>query len=162
MAARPGVLLADHHTIDSDIFDLLTDVALIVFLDAAEAGDAECARVWQSWLLREGRETYAYLTLDHLVTAFAVHSAEAGTDTVLLPVKAGDIGRVNRHYYNRFLTKRLANPLPDAKQLVLFRNIPREDTAALRTAFERVRDHCGKPHLARIYAAINRGDNGTP
>ncbi|WP_253670726.1 hypothetical protein [Streptoalloteichus tenebrarius] len=162
MLAAMSEPYGDHHTIDSDIFDLLTDVALIAFLGAAEAGDAECARVWESWLLREGRETYAYLTLDHLLTAFAVHSAEAGTDTLLLPAQDGDIARVDRHYYNRFLGKRLANPLPDAKHLVLFRNIPREDTASLRRAFDVVRDHCGKPSLARIYAAINRGDNGTP
>ncbi len=153
---------ADHHTIDSDIFDQLTDVALIAFLDATKAGDAECTRVWESWLVREGYETYGYLTLDQLLTAFAVHSAEAGTDTVLMPVQDGDIERVDRRYYNRFLTKRLANPLPDAKQLVLFRNVPRDDTATLQQAFDLVRDHCGKPSLARIYTAISRGDNDIP
>lgn len=152
---------ADHHTIDSDIFDLLTDVVLIAFLDAAEQGEAACRRVWESWLLREGRETYAYLTLDQLLTAFAVHSAEADTDTVLMPVQTGDIRRVDRHYYNRFLTKRLANPLPDAKQLILFHNVPRGDAATLRQAFDAVQDYCGKPSLARMYTAINRGDNWT-
>jgi hypothetical protein len=153
---------ADHHTIDSDIFDSVTDVALLAFLDAAESGDPACRQVWQSWLLREGRETYAYLTLDELLTAFAVHSAEADTDTVLMPVQADDIHRVDRHYYNRFLSKRLANPLPDAKQLVLFRNVPRGDVAALRVAFDAVAGRCGKPSLARMYTAINKGDNWTP
>jgi adenylate cyclase class IV len=36
---------------------------------------------------------------------------------VLIPVQLEDIRRVDRHYYNRFLTQKLANPLPDAKQL---------------------------------------------
>lgn len=162
MLAAMSEPYADHHTTDSDIFDLLTDVALIAFLDAVESDDAGCRQAWESWLLREGRETYAYMTLDQMLTAFAVHSAEAHTDTVLLPVQVGDIRRVNRHYYNRFLTKRLANPLPDAKQLILFQNVPRDDVATLRQAFDAVQNFCGKPSLARMYAAINRGDNWTP
>lgn len=162
MLAAMSESYADHHTIDSDIFDLLTDVALIAFLDAAEAGHTVCRQVWDAWLLREGRETYAYLTVDELLTAFAAHSAEADTDTMLMPVQAGDIRCVDRRYYNRFLTKRLANPLPDAKQLILFQNVPRRDVAALRSAFELARGVCGKPSLARVYAAINEGDNWTP
>lgn len=162
MLAAMSEPYADHHTIDSDIFDSVTDVALLAFLDAAESGNATCRQVWETWLLREARETYAYMTADQLLTAFAVHSAEADTDTVLIPVQAGDITRVDRHYYNRFLTKRLANPLPDAKQLVLFCNVPRGDVAALRQAFDTVADRCGKPSLARMYTAINKGDNWTP
>lgn len=100
MLAAMSKPYADHHTIDSDIFDSVTDVALLAFLDAAEQGDITCRQVWESWLLREGRETYAYMTLDQMLTAFAVHSAEADTDTVLMPVHAGDIRRVDRHYYN--------------------------------------------------------------
>jgi hypothetical protein len=96
-----------------------------------------------------------------LLTAFVVHSTEADTDTVLMPVQPGDIARVDRHYYNRFLAKRLANPLPDAKQLVLFQNVPRGDAGALRQAFDVMADRCGKPSLARMYTAINEGDNGT-
>ncbi|MGH4019966.1 MAG: hypothetical protein ACRDT0_12150 [Pseudonocardiaceae bacterium] len=161
MLAAMSEPYTDHHTIDSDIFDSVTDVALLAFLDAAESVDAACRQVWESWLLREGRETYAYMTLDGLLTAFVVHSAEADTDTVLMPIQAGDIARVDRHYYKRFLTKRLANPLPDAKQLVLFRNMPRGDVAALRQAFDAVADRCGKPSLARMYTAINKGDNWT-
>lgn len=162
MLAAMSEPYADHHTIDSDIFDSVTDVALLAFLDAADQGDTTCWRVWESWLLREGRETYAYMTADQLLTAFTVHSAQADTDTVLMPVQTGDIRRVDRHYYNRFLTKRLANPLPDAKQLVLFQNVPRGDAAALRQGFDVVQDFCGKPSLARMYTAINRGDNWTP
>ncbi|MGH3857224.1 MAG: hypothetical protein ACRDR6_27825 [Pseudonocardiaceae bacterium] len=161
MLAAMSEPYADHHTIDSDIFDSVTDVALLAFLEAAESGDIACRQVWGSWLLREGRETYAYMTADQLLTAFAVHSAEATTNTVLMPVQAADILRVDRHYYNRFLTKRLSNPLPDAKQLVLFQNVPRGDVAALRQAFDAVQGRCGKPSLARMYTAINKGDNWT-
>ena len=161
MLAAMSECYADHHTIDSDIFDSVTDVALLAFLDAAESGDFTCRQVWDAWLLREGRETYAYMTLDELLTAFAVHSAEADTDTVLMPVQSGEIARVDRHYYNRFLTKRLANPLPDAKQLVLFQNVPRGDVSALRQAFDALADRCGKLSLARVYTAINKGDDWT-
>jgi hypothetical protein len=150
---------ADHHTIDSDAFDSVTDVALIAFLDAAEHGDTTCREVWQSWLMREDRETYAYMTLDQMLTAFAVHSIEAETDTVLVPVHPDDVARRDRHYYNRFLTKRLANPLLDAKQLVLFQNVPRTEAPSLRQAFDTVQRFCGKPSLAMMYTAINRGDN---
>ena len=117
--------------------------------------------MWESWLLREGRETYAYLTLDQLVTAFAVHSVDADADTVLMPVCVDDIARRERHYYNRFLTKRLANPLLDAKQLVLFQNVPHTEVVTLRKAFDTVHRYCGKPSLAKMYmaTAINRGDN---
>ncbi|OLF05922.1 hypothetical protein BLA60_34145 [Actinophytocola xinjiangensis] len=160
MLAAMSEPYTDHQTIDSDIADAVTDVALLAFLDAAESGDATCRQVWDSWLAREGRETYAYLTADQLITAFAVCSAQAGTGTVLMPVLAGDITRVDRRYYNRFLTRRLANPLPDAKLLVLFQNVPCADETTLRRAFDTVASCCGKSSLARMYTAINKGDNG--
>lgn len=152
----------DHRVIDSDIFDSVTDVALLAFLDSAESGDSVCRGLWETWLQREGRETYAYMTAAQLLTAFAAHSAEADTGTVLIPVQARDVSYVQRSYYNRFLTRRLANPLPDAKQLVLFQNVPREDAATLRRAFDTVADHCGRSGLARMYTVINKGDNWAP
>jgi hypothetical protein len=66
-----------HHVIDSDIFDTVTDVALSLFLAAVERGEGDCSHVWGTWLEREGRETYAYLTADELLTAFATNSVEA-------------------------------------------------------------------------------------
>ncbi|MBB5494797.1 hypothetical protein [Nocardiopsis metallicus] len=64
-----------------------------------------------------------------------------------------------RHYYNRYLTKRLANPLWDAKQLVLFRNIPVSDSRMLAEALAGVRESFSKLHLARVCAdlALGRG-----
>jgi hypothetical protein len=155
---------ADHHTIDGDIFDEVTDVTLTAFLAASERGDADCAEVWSSWLVREGHETYAYLTVDELLTAFATNSVEADcrNQTVLMPIQGGDILRKNRNYYNRFLAKRLANPVNDAKQLVLFQNIPLSDTGTLRQALEAVQGFCGKPSLARMYAAINSRGQSRP
>ncbi len=155
---------ADHHTIDGDIFDEITDVALTAFLAASEQGDAGCAEVWASWLVREGQETYAYLTVDELLTAFAINSVEADcrNRTVLMPIQRSDILRKDRNYYNRFLAKRLANPLNDAKQLVLFQNIPLSDTGTLRQALEAVQGFCGKTSLARVYAAINSTRQSRP
>ncbi len=155
---------ADHHTIDGDIFDEVTDVTLTAFLAASERGDADCAEVWASWLVREGHETYAYLTVDELLTAFASNSVEADcrNRTVLMPIRGGDILRKDRNYYNRFLAKRLANPLNDAKQLVLFQNIPLSDASTLRQALEAVQGYCAKPSLARVYAAINSTGQSRP
>jgi len=148
---------ADHHTIDGDIFDEVTDVRLTAFLAAAERGDADRAEVWSSWLVREGHETYAYLTVDELLTTFATNlvKADCRAQTVLMPIQGGDILRKDRNYYNRFLAKRLANPVNDAKQLVLFQNIPLSDTGTLSQALEAIQGFCGKPSLARVYAAIN-------
>ncbi|RKT84214.1 hypothetical protein SAMN05421805_103140 [Saccharopolyspora antimicrobica] len=148
----------DHHTIDGDIFDNVTDVALTAFLDAANDGDTGCTQVWKDWRAREGHETYAYLTLDELLCAFAENSVQAATEqpAVLMPVQANDVRRIERHYYNRFLSKRLPNPLLDAKQLVLFRNIPLTEVDTLTEALETLQGLCAKESLARVYEAVNR------
>jgi SAM-dependent methyltransferase len=147
---------ADHYTIDSDIFDEVTDAALTEFLTSCEHDDDGRVPVWSSWLEREGRETYAYMTIGQLLTAFAVHSmeAEADTKTVLLPVEGSDVMRVKRHYYNRFLRTVLPNPLVDAKQLILFQNIPLTDTPTINNALDTVHVHCGKSNIAKIYTAL--------
>lgn len=144
---------ADHSVICGDVFDAVTDIAITAALASAEQHDPHT--VWDDWLAREGTETYAYLTLIELITAFAENSAESGA--VLLPVEPDDIARVDRDYYNRFLTQQLPNPLPDAKQLVLFRLIPLSDAATIRRAVETVQRICSKDALARIYTAINGG-----
>lgn len=151
---------ADHLTIDGDILDDITDVSLIGFLDAAADGDAEAVSVWEPWLVREGRETYAYLTADELLTLFAVSSAEAGNGTVLLPPLASDVFRSPRQYYDRFLARRLPSPLPDGKLMVLFQHIPLSDSDTLSRALETLEGVCGKQSLARVYTAItSRGQS---
>ncbi|MFD4969541.1 hypothetical protein [Streptomyces sp. NPDC058424] len=149
----------DHHTVDGDIFDECTDIALNAFLDRAEQGDGECADVWRSWVTREGRETYAYMTLDALLAAAAVHSTEAAQEqrTVLMPVRLADVMRRDRAYYNRYLRRSLPNPLRDAKQLVLFSNIPVSDSESLSEGMACLQQWCSKGSLARVYAAINSG-----
>lgn len=97
-----------------------------------------------------------------MLTEFAVNSARAdradpAPPTVLLPAGMEDIVVRQRHYYNRYLTKRLANPLWDAKQLVLFRNIPVADSAMLTQALIGVRTAFSKHNLARVYAALTPG-----
>jgi len=149
----------DHYVVDGDIFDECTDIALAAFLAAAERGDAECAAVWEEWVTREGRETYAYFTMDELITAVAVHSVEAehARRTVLLPAQAGDIVVRRRDYYNRYLSKKLPNPLPDAKQMILFSHIDTADSETLGQALAAIRGTCSKHSLARIYAALTPG-----
>ncbi|WP_246010790.1 hypothetical protein [Nocardia mexicana] len=146
----------DHMVVDGDIFDAVSDVALMAFMTAAEY-DTDCARTWESWRAREGRETYAYLTIDELLAAFAVNSIEASAhqDTVLMPVSTEDVFTRDRRYYNRFLSKRLPNPLTDAKQFVLFQNIPVNDTDIVQRALDSLRQFCSKPSLARLHTAIH-------
>ncbi|GAA0987369.1 class IV adenylate cyclase [Nocardiopsis tropica] len=71
--------------------------------------------------------------------------------------RATDIVVRQRHYYNRYLSKRLANPLWDAKQLVLFRNIPMSDSVMLTEALTGVRESFGTHNLTRVYAALAPG-----
>lgn len=164
-ASQETMLLAlserymDHLTVDGDVFDECTDIALCAFLSLAERGDGECSEVWQSWVTREGRETYAYLTLDALLAAFAVNSAETAQEqrTVLMPVQAGDVIRRDRAYYNRYLRRSLPNPLKDAKQLVLFSNVPVGDARSLGQGMQILQQWCSKANLARVYSAINSG-----
>lgn len=147
----------DHYTVDGDIFDECTDIALTSFLARAEHGDGQCADVWQSWATREGRETYAYLTLDALLTSVAVHSTEAAQDRriVLLPARAADVQRRDRAYYNRYLRRALPNPLRDAKQMVLFTNTPIDDQDQVARGMHCLQQRCTKDSLARVYSAIS-------
>ncbi len=164
-ASQRSMLLAlseeymDHYTVDGDIADECTDIALTAFLDLAEHGDGECSVVWRSWATREGRETYAYVTLDALLAAVAVNSAEVVQEqrTVLMPVRAGDVLLRDRAYYNRYLRRAIPNPLKDAKQLVLFSNVPVGDARSLGEGMQTLQRWCGKSSLARVYAAINSG-----
>ena len=149
---------ADHFVICGDVFDSVTDVAVTSALASAETDSAHNA--WEGWLAREGTETYAYLTLSELITAFAENSVESGS--ILLPVEPDDISRVDRDYYNRFLARQLPNPLPDAKQLVLFQLIPLRDVATIRRAVDTIQRVCSKDALARIYTAINGGQRPCP
>ncbi|MDA8371614.1 MAG: hypothetical protein M0026_17360 [Nocardiopsaceae bacterium] len=59
---------------------------------------------------------------------------------------------------SRCPSKRLANPLWGAKQLVLFRNIPVSDSEMLKEALTGIRESFSKHNLARVYAAINLGE----
>ena len=149
----------DHYTVDGDIFDACTDIALSAFLGLAERGDGECSEVWESWVTREGRETYAYLTLDALLAAFAVSSTDAAQKerTVLMPLRVEDVIQRDRAYYNRYLRRNLPNALKDAKQLVLFANIPVDDTRSLGEGMSCLQHWCSKSSLARVYSAINSG-----
>lgn len=149
----------DHFTVDGDIFDGCTDIALSHFLALSEHSGGRCGEVWEQWATREGRETYAYLTLDALLAAFAVSSTESGGPdrTVLMPVQVGDVVQRDRGYYNRYLRRALPNPLRDAKQLVLFSNIPLTDSDTVRTAMDSVQRWCSRSNLAQMYAAVNAG-----
>ncbi|MEU1826674.1 hypothetical protein ABZ502_30115 [Streptomyces abikoensis] len=146
----------DHYVTDGDLFDECTDAAIVELLTSAENGDERSAAVWREWIEREGHETYVYLTLNELLTEFAITSAEANTDTVMMPRTARDVVTPERAYYTRYLRKRLPNPLPDGKQLVLFTNIPASDTQALTAGMETLRPLCSREAMARLHSALTQ------
>ncbi|MFI0220672.1 hypothetical protein, partial [Streptomyces lydicus] len=125
----------------------------------ANEPDQALLEVWEHWNTREGRETYAYMTVDTLLATFAVSSTESNQDnrTVLMPVQVEDVIQRDRSYYNRYLRRALPNPLRDAKQLVLFSNIPHTDSDALQSAMHSVQQWCSRANLARMYSAVNTG-----
>lgn len=147
----------DSYVIDGDVFDEVTDTALNIFLAEAEKGDTECAEIWEEWLTREGRETYAYMTLDQLLGTMALKSIEADdcSETILLPEMPQDVSRAPRSYYNRFLRSRLSNPLYDGKQLILFRKTPLKETEKVKQSLEVIKDNCTRGTLASLYSAIS-------
>ncbi|MFI6494805.1 hypothetical protein [Streptomyces sp. NPDC050564] len=147
---------ADHYAMDGDLFDECTDAALIELLTFAENGDERCAAVWREWIEREGHETYVYLTLNELLTEFAITSAQANTNTVMMPHTPRDVVTPERAYYTRYLQKRLPNPLADGKQLVLFTNIPAHDTQALAAGIEALRPLCSRAAMARLNGALTQ------
>jgi hypothetical protein len=146
---------SDHYTIDGDIFDEITEVALMALLGAVEHDDPDCAATWSAWRGREGRETYAYMTVADLLASVAIQSLEVSGDTMLVPVSRDDVLRTARHYYNRFLGKQLANAMRDAKQLVLFQHVLLNDAEALAKGLQTLGRFCGKQNLARIHTAIH-------
>lgn len=149
----------DHFTVDGDIFDECSDIALSAFLKLAERGEDPYQEVWEGWVTREGRETYAYLTLDALLAAFAVNSCEAAQEqrTMLMPLRVEDVLLRDRAYYQRYLRRSIPNPLKDAKQLVLFSNVPVNDARSLSEGMQVLQRWCSKGSLARVYSAINGG-----
>ncbi|GAA4875843.1 class I SAM-dependent methyltransferase [Saccharopolyspora cebuensis] len=148
---------ADHLVCDGDVFDEITDVAVRQFFDDVESGDPARGEVWAAWCVREAHETYAYLPLGELLTTCIVNSVAAGAGTVLVPVRADDVAVAERSYYQRYVTRKLANPLRDGKQRVLFANVPLSDSETVRQAWGTIEHWCSKADLARVYAAINGG-----
>jgi hypothetical protein len=148
---------AGHYTVDGDLFDDITDIALSGFLERAQQRQEPQVQVWEAWVAREGRETYAYLSLEELLATCAAASIEARTGTVLLPVRASDVFTRERAYYDRYLRRTLGSPLRDAKQLVLFTRVAVQDTRSMRQALKVLRRWCGRTSLAQVYAALSEG-----
>ncbi|MFD9084563.1 class I SAM-dependent methyltransferase [Streptomyces erythrochromogenes] len=143
----------DHYVMDGDRFDEWTDAALVDLLTSAENGDERCGTVWGEWIEREGHETYGYLTPGELLAKFAISSAEAKTGTVMMPRTLRDVVTAERAYYTRYL-RRLPNPLPDGKLLVLFTNIPVTDTDALTTGLATLAHLCSREDMTRLNSAL--------
>src|SRR5881392_337294 len=99
------------------------------------------------------------MTLDALLAEVAVASTEAAQDerTALMPLRVEDVLCRDRAYYNRYLRRNLPNPLKDAKQMVLFSNLPVADSRSLGEAMHCLQQWCSKGNLARVYSAINSG-----
>ena len=151
------------HVIDGDIFDRTTDELLVKFLrEASEDESSISYSVWNSWLKREGAETYTYMTLNKFISSVALQSFIASdAKKILLPTAPEDVQIVPRVYYNRFLEHTLSNPLPDGKQLVLFENISTadktsENKAKVLGALEALSEYCSREALSEVYTPIRK------
>ncbi len=153
--------VSDHFVIDGDIFDAISDTALNNFLETVQKGqDDSASEIWEDWQSREGRETYAYMTVDQLIGNIAIRSVEAsknndGAETILLPEYITDVKKISRTYYNRFLKKALSNPLFDGKQLILAKKIPLKDVDSIATSLDVVQKYCSRETTASLYSLIS-------
>lgn len=158
----------DKYIVDGDIFDQTTDALLGEILDdiAANHENSEYWAVWNSWLEREGAETYVYMTLNQLIGNIALRSFNSTQgDSILLPIHAEDVAVVPRAYYNRYLENKLSNPLPDGKQMVLFEKISLEATmpsekrllsGKVTSSLEVLGAYCSQEMLSAIYEPLRK------
>lgn len=147
-----------HKVVDGDIFDATTDAELARFLHRVHDGDEVATDVWEKWLSREGAETYVYMTIGRLVGSMAMRSLEV-TDgkQLLVPRRASDVLIVPRRYYNRYLNRHLSNPLPDAKQLILFNSVDvKNDKQGVADALDVLTEHATRETISRIYGPIRK------
>lgn len=148
--------------VDGDMFDQATDLLLGDFLKKVSDNNSKELKVWEGWIDREGSESYTYMTLGNVVGSAVLRSIEASEGRkILLPEKADDVKIVPRLYYNRFLKKRLSNPLFDSKQLVLFKLMDtHEDRSLIADSLGIISDICSKDTLTRIYGPIHKTSKG--
>lgn len=145
--------------VDSDIFDMVTDAALGLFLRRVLDGDSQSQTTWSEWLRREGSETYVYMTIGLLLGSVAMRSLEVSDyQTILLPECKKDVRTVPRVYYDRYLRKQLSNPLPDAKQLILFKAMDiKKDSQDVARGLNVISRHCTRETISRVYGPIMKG-----
>lgn len=144
--------------VDGDTFDASTDVELGHFLRRVDEGDEEATAVWDKWLSREGSETYVYMTIGRLLGSMTMRSLEV-TDgkQLLVPERPSDVLVVPRRYYNRYLQRQLSNPLPDAKQLILFKSVDvQNDKQGVANAMDVLTEHASRETISRIYGPIRK------
>jgi hypothetical protein len=147
-----------YKVVDGDTFDSTTDAELGRFLHRVLNEDEAAVDVWNKWLSREGSETYVYMTIGRLLGSMAMRSLEV-TDgkRLLVPERPSDVMVIQRRYYNRYLQQQLSNPLPDAKQLILFRSIDvREDAQGVASAMDVLTEHSTRETISRIYGPIRK------
>ncbi|HTK39786.1 MAG TPA: methyltransferase domain-containing protein [Patescibacteria group bacterium] len=145
-------------SVDGDHFDATTDAEMARFLKNVLAGDETASETWQEWLKREGSETYVYMTIGRLLGSAALRSLEASDGKkLLLPASAQDVIVIPRGYYNRALSRQVSSPLPDAKQLILFRAYdPKKDKDEIAESLGALTEHCTKDTISRIYGPIRK------
>lgn len=157
------------YIVDSDIFDETTEALMSKLLDdiIVNRDNSQHWSVWQEWLRREGSETYVYMPLNGLLGSVAIQSYEATNgESVLLPVRQSDVSIVPRTYYNRYLKKKLSNPLFDGKQLVLFESVALKDGSGIeqrKLAEEKITGalgtlsvYCSQDTLTNIYSPLRK------
>jgi len=123
-----GVLGNGEYIFDDGLdFDNMTDEAMQNFFEKTKKDDEKDKASFNEWLNREGHEFYFYYNIVELIQAAAKASQKNNDQYILMPKNSEDIQMIPRYYYQRYLNNVFENPLPDAKQLVRFWKIPKQD-----------------------------------
>lgn len=102
------------------------------------------------------------MTIGRLLGSMAMRSLEV-TDgkRLLVPQRFSDVMIIQRQYYNRYLARQLSNPLPDAKQLILFKSVDvRNDEDGVASGLDVLTEHATRETISRIYGPIRKAKGG--
>jgi len=123
-----GVLGDNEYIFDDGLdFDNMTDEVMQKFFKNIKKDDKKGKASFNEWLNREGHEFYFYYNISELIQAAVKASQKNNDQHVLMPKNSEDIQTIPRYYYQRYLNDVFDNPLPDAKQLVRFWKIPKQN-----------------------------------
>lgn len=147
--------------LSSDDFDALIDDVIKYWLTELNKNRLEVIKFTDSanrWKNREASESYVYGDYIELLKMSAETSLESDDEMVLFPKAPSDIMRIQRDYYNRYLKSRIDHPEQDAKQIINFYKISKQDALAVANILlqDSRFDEC-KDRIQVIFDLLGRG-----